>query len=170
MYNDRPKIKVPYESLDYVMELASIALLILMWAYAIVEYTSLPDIIPTHFNSAGIADDYGSKSTIFIIPIIGSLTYILLFALNLYPHIHNYSVNITSENALKNYRFSTRFLRTVNVLMCMLFAYITYHIVESATAEQNGIGTYFLPVIIGISVLLPVFGLYYQSKINRTKK
>lgn len=170
MYNDRPKIKVPYESVDYVMELVCIALLILMWAYAIVEYTSLPDIIPTHFNSAGIADDYGSKSTIFIMPVIGSLVYLLLFVVNMYPHIHNYSVNITPENALKNYRFSTRFLRTVNVLMCLLFAYITYHIVESATPSETGIGSFFLPVIIGISVLLPVFGLYYQNKINRTKK
>lgn len=170
MYNDRPKIKVPYQSVDYVMELICIALLILMWAYAIVEYTNLPDIIPTHFNSAGIADDYGSKSTIFIMPVIGSLTYILFFVLNLYPHIHNYSVNITSENALKNYRFSSRFLRTVNVLICLLFAYITYHIVESATVSKTGIGSFFLPVVIGVSVLLPVFGLYYQNKINRTKK
>jgi uncharacterized membrane protein len=170
MYNDRPKIKVPYESVDYVMELVCIALLILMWAYAFVEHASLPDIIPTHFNSAGIADDYGSKSTIFIMPVIGSLVYLLLFVVNMYPHIHNYSVNITAENALKNYRFSTRFLRTVNVLMCLLFTYITYNIVESATASETGIGSFFLPIVIGISVLLPVFGLYYQSKINRTKK
>ena len=170
MYNDRPKIKVPYESVDYVMELICIALLIIMWAYAFIEYSTLPDIIPTHFNSAGIADNYGSKSTIFIMPVIGSLVYLLLFIVNMYPHIHNYSVNITLENALKNYRFSTRFLRTVNVLMCLLFAYITYHIVESATSSETGIGSFFLPVIIGISVLLPVFGLYFQSKINRTKK
>lgn len=170
MYNDRPKIKVPYESVDYVMELACLALLITIWAYAFVEYATLPDIIPTHFNSAGLADGYGSKYTIFIMPAIGSLVYLLLFTLNLYPHIHNYSVNITPENAIKNYRFSTRFLRTINVLMCLLFAYITYTIVESATASQNDIGTFFLPVVIGISVLLPVFGLYYQNKINRTKK
>jgi uncharacterized membrane protein len=170
MYNNRPKIKVPFQSVDYVMELACIAMLLITWAYTFVEYSTLPDIIPTHFNSAGIADDYGSKATIFIIPAIGSLVYLLLFVLSLYPHIHNYSVNITPDNALKNYRFSTRFLRTVNVLMCMLLAYITFTIVESATAGNSGIGTFFLLVVIGITILLPAGGLYYQSKINRTKK
>lgn len=169
MYNDRPKIKVPFESVDYVLELLCISTLLIIWGYVFVEYATLPEIIPTHFNAAGIADDFGSKSTIFIIPAAATGLYILLFVLNLYPHTHNYSVNITLENALKNYRLSTRFLRTVNVLLCLMFGYITYNIVSSATSSEKGISSYFLPLLIGSCLALPVLGFYFQRKINKTK-
>lgn len=168
MYNERPKIQVSYESVDYVLELSCIAIIIMIWAYVFSEYSTLPDTIPTHFNAAGIADDFGSKSTLFMMPVIATVLYGLLFVLNLYPHLHNYSVNITKENAYKNYQLSTRFLRIVNVLLCILFGYISFSMVNSAITPEQGIGSYVLPVIISVSVLVPVLGLYYQRKINKT--
>ncbi|MGF1556688.1 DUF1648 domain-containing protein [Paucihalobacter sp.] len=170
MYSDRPKIKVPFETVDYIAELASIAILIIMWCYVFMEYQSLPDIIPTHFNAAGIADDYGSKNTLFIIPSVATGIYILLFILNLYPHIHNYSVNITQENAHKNYKFSVRFLRIFNFFMCLMFGYITHNIVISTHFPEQGISPYFLPILVGFCVALPVLAIYFQRKINKSKK
>ncbi|MCO4823115.1 MAG: DUF1648 domain-containing protein, partial [Flavobacteriaceae bacterium] len=45
----RPKINVPMESFDYVIELISITLLILTWCYCIYIYSDLPEQIPIHF-------------------------------------------------------------------------------------------------------------------------
>lgn len=167
MDNKRPRIKVPFETVDVIIEFISITLLILMWVYCIVNYMELPDTIATHFNRAGEPDDFGSKQTVWIIPIIATVMYIGLFMLNKYPHMHNYMVNITEENALKNYKFSTRIVRVVNFLCVMLMTYITYMIVESAFGKQFNLGTWFVPVVIGVSIILPIIIFVYMRKMNK---
>jgi len=56
MNSERPKIKVPLQTIDIVIELASITILLLMWIHIILEYSGLPETIPSHFNGAGEAD------------------------------------------------------------------------------------------------------------------
>lgn len=164
---DRPKIKVPLETIDIIIELVSISLLLLTWAYAISQYASLPETIPTHFNASGEADGFGSRLTIWLMPAIATVMYFGMFILNKFPHLHNYMVNITEENALKNYRFSTRVLRIVNFLCVLLFCYITYHIIEGGKGETLSLGDYFLPIVIGVSVVLPIVLFIYMRKLNK---
>ena len=160
----RPRIKVPYEGIDVALELTSITLLLLMTIYTIMTFADLPETIPTHFNAQGVADDHGSKWTIWIIPGIAIVMYALLFIINRYPHLHNYMVNITEENALMNYRFSTRVLRIINVLTMLLFAYISYHIIEGAKSHDANLGKGLIPIIISSSILVPVFIILYYKK------
>jgi uncharacterized membrane protein len=167
MKNKRPRIKVPFEGVDIVIEIASITLLILMWSYCMINFSELPDTIATHFNATGVPDNYGSKHTIWIIPIITTVMYIGLFILNKYPHLHNYMVNITEENALKNYRFSTRLLRVINFLCVLLMAYITYMIIKSAFGTKLTMSSWFLPLVIGTSVILPIILIVYMKKMNK---
>ena len=167
MNNKRPRIKVPFETVDIIIEFISITLLILMWVYCIVNYMELPDTIATHFNGAGEPDGYGSRQTVWIIPIIATVMYIGFFILNKYPHMHNYMVNITEENALKNYKFSTRIVRVVNFLCVLLMTYITYMIVESAFGKQFNLGTWFVPLVIGVSIILPIIMFVYMRKMNK---
>ena len=84
-----------------------------------------------------------------------------------FPHLHNYMVNITEENALKNYRFGTRILRGVNFTCILLMAFITYKIIESAKGTYITLGSWFLPVVIGISIILPIILLIYMKKLNK---
>jgi uncharacterized membrane protein len=167
MGNKRPHIKVPFETMDIIIEISSITLLILMWCYCIISFKKLPDTIATHFNAAGEADGFGSRHTIWLIPIIATVMYIGLFILNKYPHIHNYMVNITEKNALKNYRFSTRMVRIVNFLCVLLMAYITYMIIESAFGKEFKLGTWFAPTIISFSIILPIVLIIYMKKMNK---
>jgi len=167
MNNKRPRIKVPFETVDVIIEFVSITLLILMWCYCIINYIDLPDTIATHFNGAGEPDDYGSKLTIWIIPIIGTVMYIGLFILNKHPHMHNYMVNITEKNALKNYQFSTRVLRIVNFLCVLLFAYVSFMMIQSAFGKQFNLGTWFVPIVISVSVILTVVLIIYMRKLNK---
>lgn len=167
MKTNRPIIKVPTEPLDSVTDLVSVTLIILMVGFTGYHYSSLPETIPTHFNAAGQADGYGSKTSIWLLPAINAIMFTGLFILNKYPHLHNYMVNITAENALKNYRFSTRLVRLINFLCTVLFAYIQYKIILGARAKTNDLGDWFLPVVIGSSILLPIALIIYQNKLNK---
>ena len=68
MSNDRPRIKVPLETLDIIIELINVTLLILLIVYTIMNYLELPETIATHFNAKGEADGYGNRLTICFLP------------------------------------------------------------------------------------------------------
>ncbi|WP_052184103.1 DUF1648 domain-containing protein [Psychroserpens sp. Hel_I_66] len=168
MKTNRPKIKVPLQPLDIVLDLISATLILITIIYTAMNYGDLAETIPTHFNAAGEADGYGSKSMIWMLPVIGVFTFLLLFFLNKYPHIHNYMVNITEENALKNYRFSTRIIRFTNLFVAILFLVIQYMMIEEGKGNNVSFGSWFTYSIIGASLILPIFILIYQQKINKS--
>lgn len=167
MKNERPKIKAPLETLDIIIELINVTLLILLVIYTIMNYVELPETIATHFNAKGEADGYGNKLTIWLLPGIALFIYVLMIVINKVPHMHNYMVNITEENALKNYRLSSRLVRFTNLFCLILFALITYEIIESAKGNEfNILGIPFLIFTLVIPLLGIVFVYYYQRKIN----
>lgn len=139
-----------------------------MWLLILKEYPSLPDVVASHFNAKGEPNGYGNKTFILIIPSVATLMYLVFFIVNRYPHLHNYMINITEDNALKNYRFSTRIVRIVGTLSMVLLAYITYQILEGVKDEVFSLGSMFIPIVIGISVLLPISIIIYFRRINKT--
>jgi uncharacterized membrane protein len=166
MKTGRPKIKVPLEALDIILDMLAATLLILLIAYAVISYSELPETIPSHFNAKGEVDGYSEKSMFWMLPTISLILFIGLNVINKYPHLHNYMVNITEENALKNYRFSTRIVRFTNLFIMLLFGVITFSIVESAKDNTSNLDSWILPFVIGFSILLPIAILIYQKKIN----
>lgn len=167
MKTNRPKIKVPLEGLDIIVDIMSATLLILLIAYTFVSYSELPDTIPSHFNAKGDIDDYSEKSILWLLPILGVVLFFGMYIINKYPHLHNYMVNITEENAIKNYRLSTRIVRFTNLFIMLLFGIITYSIVESAHGNISKLYSWLLPVIIGFSIVFPITFLIYQKRINK---
>ncbi len=162
---ERPKIKPPLTGFDKSVEVLCLVVLIALWGIAIYYFPKLPDKIPTHFNVSGAIDDYGSKLSIFLLPGIGSLLYVLLTALNKFPHIFNYSKEITSDNALALYSIATRMLRVMKFVICSLFLVISFGTIWSASGNNNFIGIWLLPII-----LCSVFGptIYYIIKMNKS--
>ena len=167
MKTNRPRIAVPFEPMDVVIDLISVSILVLMIIYTSVSYSELPEIIPSHFNGKGEVDGHSNKLFLWMLPALGLITFVGLFILNKYPHLHNYMVNITEENALKNYRFSTRILRFSNLFVMIILGVVTYAIIQSANGTLFKLGSWFMPTVIGISVLLPIFILVYKRNINK---
>jgi uncharacterized membrane protein len=145
----RPKITIEPTQADRLLEgLAATGLLLLLLLPA-AYYGDLPDSIPQHFNAAGEADRYGSKAGIWLLPAMGGLLYTLLTVLNRWPHIFNYPVTITPENADKQYRMATRLLRGLKTLIMFLFAGITWGIIRGAMSGNSSLGPAILVIVIG---------------------
>ena len=64
-------------------EILPLSLLAAIFYLTVVNYPSLPDSIPTHFNFRGLPDGWGSKTEIFIYPGISLLVYILITVISL---------------------------------------------------------------------------------------
>lgn len=161
---ERPVIKIKPTILDKVLEAAAILMLVLLWAIAIYGYSHLPEIVPIHFNGAGEPDGYSGKKTVFIMPVIGTFLYFILTVINAYPHIFNYPVTITAENAEKQYGIAVRMIRTLKLSVLFIFCAIDFSSYKVAMGLQEGLGNYFIIFVLAVVFVPIVFYLLKSMK------
>lgn len=157
---NRPKLIIEITTADQILEILSWLVLLFLWGLVIYFYSNLPQIIPIHFNASGRANGFGSKGTLFLLPVIGTALFIGLTALNKVPHIFNYPTAITSENALKQYTNATRVLRFVKLIILIIFTEIVWATIATATGKANGLPSWFLPLEIGLTLITTIFFVY----------
>lgn len=155
-------LKLQKTSTDLVIEVVAVLGLIALILIPLVAYSSLPDSIPIHYGANGEADGWGSKISIFFLPILGICLYGLFKWLSRYPHKFNYPYSITEENRERSYSMALRMMTILNALVMGSFAYITYTSIRTAAGEASGLGKAFIPIFIMLNV--GVSGYYlYQS-------
>lgn len=139
-----PKLNIAKEPLDFfLIGLAAVCLLI-MFGLTLYYYDAIPERIPTHFNATGQPDGYGNKITLWVVMGISFMLFIFLNFVGRSPHLANYTVPITEENAYRQYQNMQRMNRMLTAVLCMFFAYIHYGIIQTALEQQNGLGLWFL--------------------------
>jgi len=94
-------------------------------------YRDLPAEIPTHFNALGEVDSYGSREMIWLLPGVGLLICLGLTMLNKYPHRFNYLAKVNESNATRLYTTGTRIIRLAKVVIVLLFAFLSFKIIET---------------------------------------
>lgn len=152
-----PKIKVRAGKLEIVLNVLSILLIFAMLIYAFVIYAQLPDTIPTHYNVHGEADGWGSRASIFLLPIITILIFIPMYFLSRVPHVFNYTIKITEENAPRIYPIARLMMATFNFSMVLLFAFLEWETVQTING-QSLIGPWFAFFVIFYPLIL--FGIF----------
>jgi uncharacterized membrane protein len=145
-----------------IIEVIGISLLILLWSMSLYYYKELPETIPIHFNGLGEADGYGSKKTIFMLPIIATMLYFFLFYLSRSPETFNYSVKITPENKEQQYNNAVRLMKIMSVVIVIIFLIIDYSTIKTALNKENNIGFYTLPLVLSI-IFVPIIYYIYKS-------
>lgn len=90
-------------------------------AYVAFTYEALPDTVPTHFDFTGEADDWGHKSTIWVLLGVNVVMVALLAWLSTRPRWFNYVSDITGDNAQYLYREGERMMVWVNLAVVAVF-------------------------------------------------
>lgn len=137
-------------------------ILVLLWIFILVKFSSLPDTIPTHFNFKGEVDGYGNKSSILFVPALASILIVLLSVLSRYPQYYNYAVKITPENKAFQYRNGINMIQTLKLSLSIVFSILTFIIYKNVNNQFEEGNRWLLPIII-LSVLLPVIYFIYKS-------
>jgi uncharacterized membrane protein len=152
---NRPAGRPAMEPVDWLLEAAALAGILTLLGVVIYQFPRLPAIIPSHFNAAGLPDDYSPKATIWTLPAIGIVVYALLSLVALVPQQFNYPVTITATNALRQYKLATRLVRYLKAAIMWLFFYISYTTVMVTAKESSGMGLWSMPVIL-VGIIGPV--------------
>jgi len=136
LHPKRPRIEIEKSQINILLEI--LTFLLVAGAAGLIGwyYNQLPDQIPIYFNSpTKDANGFGSKSILWMSPIICGIIVIGLYILNRFPHIFNYPVKITAENAEYQYKLATQMLRVLNLIIGFLCLALT------AASIANGLGS-----------------------------
>jgi uncharacterized membrane protein len=162
MENGQPIVKIKKEPLDYFLEYSALIVLIATWGFTIFHFNKLPDIIATHFDLSGKPNEFGSKYTIWLLPIIITFVYILMYNLNRSPYKFNYLIKITEQNANKQYKLASRMMRVILFNITIMFAYITFKEIDGAYTKSSALEWWFIPLLLG-STIIPTFYMIIAS-------
>ena len=166
MTEKRPQIKIQKTKIERTIDFLTWVIVTAVCVYTIVEYTHLPKTIPIHFNSAGVADGFGNKSTILTLPIILVFLTILMSLVSKFPHQFNYPNKITPEIALRQYKLATNLIRNLKLAIVFIFSQITVSTIWIANGKKTGLGIWFLPLSVGIIFTLIILFIFQSKKEN----
>ncbi|MDD3223649.1 MAG: DUF1648 domain-containing protein [Clostridium sp.] len=151
-------MKLKYSRFQIIIELFTVILLLSIWFYLIVFWPNIPNRIPTHYNSAGIIDNFGSKNEIFIGPIISTALYIILTLQFFYPSNGKLSIMATEEDRKVAHANIKSMMILTKMEVIIVLTYIFY-----CTIKIRSLGIWFMPLTL-IVFLGTIF--YFRFKIN----
>jgi len=148
--NQRPVISLGLSPVLVAVELLA-AIAILLAVLLIVQFWAvLPDRIPIHFGLGGLADAWGDKVTIWIMPAVAAIIFAVLTAVSRY-HTFNYLVPITSENARRQYLLGRGLLAWLKAEICWLLAFVVRQQILVALGNAQ---RFSVELVLGIIVLI----------------
>ena len=155
----RPKIKIWLTIFDLILEITGAVAVLAIWILLLATYSKLPEIIPKHYNGLGQVDAFGDKNEIITLPVITTILYAGMTILSRFPHVFNYTVSITEDNAVFQYRNMARMVRCLNLGIVLFFGSMLLQTIRHAFGNAAGLGIWFIPVFLGIIVVPMIYFL-----------
>ncbi|MCH8486712.1 MAG: DUF1648 domain-containing protein [Candidatus Cyclonatronum sp.] len=153
-----PKLEIEPEPFDRLLDRLGFTLIIILVLMVAVSFSGLPELVPTHFDFSGEVTSTGSRYMLLLLPLMGAMTFMMIYFLNKAPHTFNYTVTITEENAAHEYRKATRMMRWVNLICALLFTFITFTTIATAHGFTKGLNSFIMTLI--MAALFGVIGYY----------
>jgi uncharacterized membrane protein len=157
---NRPKINLPVEGKDKLMEHYSWVTLIAIWVIALYAYFTMSDVIPVHFDENGKADGYGGKGTIFILPSIISVAMILVELYINKPYVDHFAQRLTVDEIKHQLAINNRTLRMIKCLINTFLLYFSIEYAQALKTDQLEFSLWSLAIL----MTLVVAAIGYQRK------
>jgi len=127
--------------------------------YIIMVYPTLPQRIPIHFNGNDVADGWGNKGFVWILPLITLIIWGCMTILEKFPHLYNYS-NLTERNIEDQYKNARLMVHIIKAETTIFFTYNSWGWINSILGNKVGFGIWemliFVIVIIGTIVFMAI--------------
>jgi len=147
-------------------------LVIFVIYFTAVNFSKLPDTIPTHFNFQGEADGWGGKNAILIYPGMVVFIYLLFTGIimalasvrdpktmiNLPDYVKS---RITAEKAELLRVLMVRCLFALKLTIIAMNVFLVYGNIETARGNWSGLG--YWPMLFVVPILGLVFLMLYRS-------
>ncbi len=143
---------------DKIVETIGWFVILSLWALTIINYHQLPEVIPSHYNETGTADDFRCKSTIFLLPAMVTVLFVTLTFIMRFIYISYNQIHTTDNNVLKQLSNAIRLIRYLKVIIAVVFGWVTYQTIRCS----NDVGVWFLPLTIAL-LFVPIVYFIIKS-------
>jgi hypothetical protein len=152
---------------DRILEIVAIAALLGSF-YPLLFYNTIDPnaLFPIHYNFAGEPDNWGGRSSLWVMPLIGLAFYIGMSILQKYPKIYNYPRKVTKKNANYLYRMGVQLIRHLKACFLLILAYSNIDMYIEAIGKNSNIAPIVYAVLIAV-MFLPI--VIYTVKMRRYK-
>ena len=141
-------MKLGYTKAQIALEYLSALLLLGMFTFLLVSWSSIPEQIPTHFDAAGIANAWGSRRSILVLPVISLLLGGLMTAISFSPGLWNMPGKAKGGYSAAAYVTVKTMLIAMKAEMLALFGYIVV-----CQARSLPLGSIFIYITLGALAL-----------------
>lgn len=107
-----------------IYKLTSFALILVSAVSLFLRYSSLSERIVTHYNFYGEADNYGSKSSLFIIVLLQITFTILFLILRRFPQNLAYPSKVREEHKEAVYKLADKMLLQIMLILNICFTFM----------------------------------------------
>jgi uncharacterized membrane protein len=160
---DRPVLHLPWQTSDRALEILAATGLALLLLGSILALLTLPPSIPVHFNLAGEADGWGSRSLVIALPGAALLLYVMLSLIARVPHWYNYPRQITAVNAERQYLLARRLVIGLKALLVWVFLAILAQTAQVALRPPALVGPWLNVLAIG-GIAASVLWYFWSSR------
>ncbi|MFD1030575.1 DUF1648 domain-containing protein [Metaplanococcus flavidus] len=143
----QPAINVPKSLFAIFLDWVTLLLFLAVIIYLVVQYPSLPDQVPGHYDSSGMVDRWGSKIEMWILPLVGAGLWVLMTIVEKYPHTFNY-INLRQDNLEAQYRNAKLMINVLKNESVLLFSFLIFQDIRVANGAAEGLGYFFMPVFL----------------------
>ena len=155
------------KNISFFLKLISFFILIFIWIFTILNYKNLPEIIPVHFGGDGKADGFGSKNSIWMLPILATMIFLLFYYLSRNPD--SQLLNLP-KNVKTNPIVSRLIVQILSLTIISLVATINYGSILTAMNEAGGLNILLMYTLLFVILGTIVGSLIYSWFVSRSEK
>ena len=91
--------------------------------FLIIGWGSFPEEVPSHFNAAGVADEFGTKSSLLIEPAVMLGLFLLLAIVECFPNLWSLPIQVSQEDAPAVLNICYALFGIVKITMILICAF-----------------------------------------------
>lgn len=155
-------MKIKNTKTDILLNIAAVACLAAVTLYLLVRWSQIPMTIPGHYTADGQIDSWTARTTLWQLPVLGWVLYVLITILEQFPGVWNTGVTVTEENRTAVYRTLKTMIGWVKLAMSALLSLV------ALASLGNGYKIFLVLAAVG---LLAAFGLviYFVRRLLQLK-
>lgn len=134
-----------------------IVLILLYIAFLVIGWNSFPSELPTHFNAAGVADEFGPKNSLFMEPAVMTGLFILLAVVESFPKIWNIPAEVIDDNEEEVLKTCYLMFGIIKIAIILVCAFAGFMCIYSGFPSWP---MYLMIVIILLTLAVSAFKIY----------
>ncbi|MEB6276011.1 DUF1648 domain-containing protein [Staphylococcus xylosus] len=155
--------------MNKILNIASFIMLILLTLYTWINYSALPKTVPIHYDLYNHADGWGDKNSLFLIPFIGLMIWLLMYSLyKYYPKLINLDIKLKVEQptkkAIKTHITFVAILNFEIILFISLMGVMDIYNIKGGSIHLGIFQFVTFAIVIGVTLIWLVVNDYKNKR------